>query len=104
LYRKESLPEKKARIQSADYRCISAHEYGSYKALLDFGIIDVNPEYLIPVDEAVSFFGNSSDLSVYDLGDNPPGYKTGDVIKFKLKYLGLAQVMNSQYIEKLIVN
>lgn len=73
---------------------------GSYKALLDFGIVDIDPKYLVPYDSTINFFGTSSDLSVYDLGNNDNGYKTGDVLRFHMKYLGLAQLMNAKYIEK----
>jgi predicted amino acid racemase len=70
---------------------------------LDFGILDVDADNLIPEDKSVSFFGNSSDLSVYDLGTNPNGYKTGDVIRFKLKYMAVAKLMYSQFVEKEII-
>ncbi len=75
----------------------------SFKAVLDFGILDVDADYLIPEDESITFFGNSSDLSVYDLGQNPCNYKTGDVNRFKLSYLAVAKLMYSQYVQKDIV-
>lgn len=103
LYRKESLPEKKARVLSDSHYELNANDYGSYKALLDFGIIDVSPKCLIPQDNEVKYFGSSSDLSVYDLGENYQCYKTGDIIRFKMSYLGLAQLMNSKYIAKFVI-
>ena len=75
----------------------------SYKALLNFGILDVDAHNLIPMDESVRFFGNSSDLTVYDLGDNTHGYKVGDVINFKVNYMAVAKLMTSRYIEKAII-
>jgi len=103
LYRKESLPEKKVRLTSKSKEELNQREYGSYKALVDFGNIDVDPRNLISLDKKVRFFGNSSDLSVYDLGENLREYKTGDVLRFTMKYIGLAQLMNSKYIEKTFV-
>ncbi len=100
IYRKESLPEKKTRLSARDAGRPASQEYGSYKALVDFGKIDVDPRNLVSKDRKVKFFGNSSDLTVYDVGENTKKYKTGDVLTFKLKYMGLAQLMNSKYIEK----
>jgi predicted amino acid racemase len=100
LYRKESLPEKRARMLYDDTNYEETDLEGSYKALLDFGIVDIDPKYLVPYDSTINFFGTSSDLSVYDLGNNDNGYKTGDVLRFHMKYLGLAQLMNAKYIEK----
>lgn len=76
----------------------------SYKAIMDFGALDVDAEYLVPEDPEISFFGNSSDLTVYDLGDNPRGYKTGDTMRFRLKYMAVAKLMYSRFIEKDIIN
>jgi len=100
LYRKESLPEKNLRLSANNVAGSASTEHGSYKALVDFGKIDVDPRNLISTDKKVKFFGNSSDLSVYDLGENTRGYNVGDVLTFKLKYMGLTRLMNSKYIEK----
>jgi predicted amino acid racemase len=100
LYRKESLPEKKIRLRTKGAGKLTSGEYGSYKALVDFGKIDVDPRNLISIDKKVKFFGNSSDLSVYDLGENSQGYNVGDVLTFRLNYMGVAQLMNSKYIKK----
>lgn len=103
LYRKESFPEKRSKALLKTRENNNYHqELESYKALVDFGIIDVSPDYLIPMDDSIDFFGNSSDLSVYDLGENINSYKTGGNLKFNVNYLGLAQLMNSKYIEKKI--
>lgn len=75
----------------------------NYRAVVDFGILDVDAEFLIPEDPTVVFSGNSSDMTVYDLGDNPSNYETGDVIRFKLKYLAVAKLMASSYVEKKLV-
>lgn len=74
----------------------------TYKALLDFGILDVEAHHLIPKDNSIKFFGNSSDMSVYDLGDNANGYKIGDTISFKVNYMAVANIMTSNYVEKVI--
>ena len=101
LYRKHSLPDGVLSEAAIGHSSIPSEDLGSsFKAVLDFGILDVDAEYLIPEDESISFFGNSSDLSVYDLGENSHNYKTGDVVRFKLSYLAVAKLMYSQYVQK----
>ena len=76
----------------------------SFKAVMDFGILDVDADNLLPEDPDIRFFGNSSDLTVYDLGDNPRGYKTGDNLRFGLKYMAVAKLMYSRFVEKELVD
>jgi len=104
LYKKEQQPDGTicdgavghvARYNPSDQQ--------SFRAILDFGELDVDHDNLIPEDPNVRFFGNSSDLTVYDLGDNPQHYTTGDTIRFGLKYMGLAKLMYSRFVEKVMV-
>lgn len=74
-----------------------------YRAIMDFGELDVDYGNLIPEDPTIEFFGNSSDLTVYDLGDNPHHYKTGDKVRFRLKYMAVAKLMYSRFVEKKLV-
>ena len=75
----------------------------SYRAILDFGSLDVNPDYLKPKDKDVQFFGNSSDMTVYDLKDNKFNLKEGDTITFNVNYMGVANIMNSRFVDKDII-
>jgi len=105
LYRKDSLPDGEvSEAAVGHFSAMPEESTASFKAILDFGILDVDADYLIPEDDNISFFGNSSDLSVYDLGENPRNYRTGDVIRFKLSYLAVAKLMYSQFIQKDIVS
>ena len=40
---------------------------------------------------------------IVDLGDNPNDYNVGDLLSFKLKYMGALRLLNSDYIEKRVV-
>jgi predicted amino acid racemase len=51
-------------------------------------------------DEEFEITGASSDMIVLDLGENKQGYKVGDLVSFKLKYMGALALFNSDYIEK----
>lgn len=81
---------------------IVSDDYGktSYRAIIDIGVLDIQPDYLIPIDEEIKILDASSDMLVLDVGTNAKGYKVGDKIRFKLKYMGALGLMSSDYIEK----
>lgn len=81
---------------------IDDSDYGktSWRALLDVGLLDIGPDFLIPIDKNMELAGASSDILVIDLGKNPRKYKVGDFIKFKLKYMGALRLFNSDYVIK----
>jgi predicted amino acid racemase len=64
--------------------------------------LDVQPSFLISDDEHVHIIEASSDMLVVDLGDSAHNYRVGDVMSFKLKYMGALSVMNSRYIDKVV--
>ena len=72
------------------------------RAIIDVGLLDVDIKHLEFVDKDISIAGASSDVIVIDLGDNEKGYKVGDVIEFKLDYMGTLRIINSKYIDKRI--
>jgi predicted amino acid racemase len=103
LYKKDSMPD--GQISDAAVGHVAAEESKdlSFKAILDFGELDVDHDNLIPEDNGIKFFGNSSDLTVYNLNDNPNHYTTGDIIRFRLKYMAVAKLMYSRFVEKVLV-
>lgn len=76
----------------------------SYRAIIDIGVLDIQPNYLIPVDDNIAISDASSDMLILDMGSNPKGYKVGDMIRFKLKYMGALGLMSSDYIEKRVAD
>jgi ornithine racemase len=75
----------------------------AYRAILDLGLLDINSENLELADKTISICGASSDMLVVELGSGKPEYKVGDLIEFKINYMGALQIMNSDYIEKKLV-
>lgn len=73
-----------------------------YRAIVDIGYLDINPEYLIPTDKNMNIVDASSDMLVIDVGENRQNYKVGDLINFQLKYMGALGLMNSSYIDKIV--
>lgn len=83
---------------------IDKDEYGetSYRAILDIGYLDINPDHLINVQDDVKIADASSDMLILDVGDNKEGYEVGDFIRFRMKYMGALGIMNSDYIDKIV--
>ena len=100
LYKKESQPDGIVGEAAVGHTAVTDVEGESYKAILDFGILDVDPAHVQPKPRNVRFFGNSSDMTVFDLGKNRRHFKTGDVITFRPDYMAVAKLMNSKFIEK----
>ncbi len=84
---------------------VNPEDYGkkSWRALIDIGLLDISPDFLIPMDKTMEIAGASSDIVVIDLGSNPKNYKVGHFLKFKLKYMGALALFNSDYINKKLV-
>ncbi|MCK5822990.1 MAG: alanine racemase [Bacteroidales bacterium] len=76
----------------------------SNRAIIDLGLLDAETDHLEFVDKSLKFAGASSDMIVVDLDENKKKYKVGDLVEFKLNYMGLLRIMNSKYIEKKIKN
>jgi ornithine racemase len=74
----------------------------STRAIVDIGQLDINPDFLIPVNPEVKVVDASSDMLVLDVGDNPRGLKVGDTVSFSMKYMGALGIMNSRYIDKIV--
>jgi predicted amino acid racemase len=80
-------------------------DYGKniVQAIIDIGLLDVSEEFLIPDDPEITLGGASSDMLIVDLGKSRGKYNIGDVISFRLKYMGALHLFNSNYIEKRVV-
>lgn len=85
---------------------IDTELYGksSFRAILDIGLLDVDPKYLIPKDHSFEILGASSDMIIINLGENPAEYKVGDTLNFELKYMGALGLLNSDYVEKKVIS
>lgn len=75
------------------------------RAIIDVGLLDVSkPDFLTPTNPSLKIIGASSDMLVLDLNESEKEYKVGDIIQFKMTYMGALRVMNSYYIEKRLVD
>jgi predicted amino acid racemase len=89
-----------------DTAAIDESLYGksSYRAIIDIGLLDVDPKYLIPSDDEYEILGASSDMLIINLGQNPNKYKVGDTLNFDMKYMGALSLLNSDYIDKKFID
>ncbi len=74
----------------------------SYRAILDFGIIDTDKEHIQFLDPEIKIVGISSDMTVVNIGNNPNKYKVGDFIEIKLDYISALKILHSKYVEKIV--
>lgn len=85
---------------------INPEDYGKShsRGILDIGLLDISKtEFLTPVNKEITFIGASSDMLVIDLSNTTKKYKIGDLVSFRMNYMGALRVMNSEYIEKRLV-
>jgi predicted amino acid racemase len=75
----------------------------SFRAIIDMGLLDVDEKHISLLDKDIEIVGASSDMIVIDLGNNEKGLKVGDLLEFKMDYMGILRILNSNYIEKRVV-
>jgi predicted amino acid racemase len=76
----------------------------SFRAIVDIGLLDVDPKYLMAADDSIEILGASSDMLIMNLGENPNNYQVGDVLTFDLKYMGALGILNSNYVDKKVID
>lgn len=80
----------------------------SYKAILDFGLLDVDQDGLVSDDKEIKLVGITSDMTVVDIGDNrnknkSKKYKVGDHLCLDPSYMAVARLLSSKFIEKVFI-
>ncbi|MCP4133628.1 MAG: alanine/ornithine racemase family PLP-dependent enzyme [bacterium] len=83
------------------------HEIATVKAILDFGKLDVSGAEILPGDTSTTLVGMTSDMSIYDLGNNKEEdgrarYHVGDKFYFSTNYMSIAQLLHSKFVNKII--
>ena len=74
----------------------------SLRAILDIGLLDMQPQYIESDDADITIVDASSDMLVIDISNSKKNYKIGDLVAFKIRYMGALYLLNSDYIEKTI--
>lgn len=107
MERKENQPDGIISEGNVGHAAIIEGTEPSYKAITDFGILDVDTNDIVPKDGNIKFIGTTSDMTVYDLGTfnrkKSQKYEVGSLIRFKPNYMAVARLMNSRFIEKKVI-
>lgn len=74
------------------------------RAILDVGWLDLDPEFLEPIEDDVEIVDVSSDMTVVDVGSRGEPTRVGDKLRFELRYMGALKLLNSDYIDKVVVD
>lgn len=79
-------------------------DYGQivHRAIVDVGVLDVNPDFIFPLDHSVKIGAASSDMLVVEIPSDS-NYKIGNVIEFRVEYMAALRLLNSFYIEKVVI-
>ncbi len=74
-----------------------------FRAIMDFGTIDIDPEEeLTCFDKNVNYIGTTSDMTVFEIGKKKGDHNMGECLAFKPNYMGVAKLMYSSHIKKII--
>jgi len=73
------------------------------RAIVAMGRQDIDPSGLIPLDQAISIVGASSDHTILDVTHSKREYKVGDTVEFVMEYGALLRAMTSEYVKKVTV-
>lgn len=73
------------------------------RAIIDVGVLDVDPKYLIPKNKELKVLGASSDMLVIDISKSRYKYTVGTTMSFQVKYMGALSLLNSRYISKKVI-
>lgn len=84
---------------------IDEADYGkfSWRAILDVGLLDIDPKYLSPENKDIQVIDASSDMLIVDLGSKHDTWTVGDLVPFNLTYMGALALLNSNYIDKRLI-
>lgn len=103
LKKKRSKPDGKIGSANIGHTSNKFSKTETYRAIVDFGILDVDAEKLKPKSKNIFFIGTTSDMSVYDLKKNTiiNGKKkeVGSTIEFIPNYMAVAKLFLSKYTE-----
>ncbi len=73
------------------------------RAIVDVGLLELDPKFMKPMDPGIKILGASSDMLILEITSQAKKYRIGSMIKFTIDYMGVLGLMNSKYIDKEVV-
>ncbi len=102
IYDKPTLPEGEIGVNAFGEK-VSYEDRGIVtRAILGFGVQDVNFENLVPRTNDIEILGASSDHTLIEVKNGD--YKIGDIISFDVEYGSLLTLATSEYVYKEVEN
>lgn len=84
----------------------SEEEKGKFstRAIVDVGLLDIDHKDILPMLPDIEIIGASSDMLILELGENSQNFAVGDTINFSMNYMAVLRAMNSDYVDKKVVD
>lgn len=76
----------------------------SVRAIVDLGVLDIDVKQVHPLTKGIEVLGASSDMMILDISDAKINLKVGDELNFGVSYLAVLRAMNSDYVDKKVIN
>lgn len=76
----------------------------SCRAIVDLGVLDIDVKQVYPLDENIEVLGASSDMMILNITDENKEINVGDELNFGVSYLAVLRAMNSDYVDKKVIN
>lgn len=76
----------------------------SVRAIVDLGVLDIDIKQVYPLQEGIEVLGASSDMMILNITDDTKNLKVGDELNFGVRYLAVLRAMNSDYVDKKVIN
>ncbi|MCJ8152776.1 alanine/ornithine racemase family PLP-dependent enzyme [Chryseobacterium sp. SSA4.19] len=72
----------------------------SVRAIVDVGLLDIDPKQIFPLEEGLEIIGASSDMMILNSTEENSALKVGDTVDFGMNYMAVLRAMNSDYVDK----
>jgi len=76
----------------------------SCRAIVDLGVLDIDVKQVYPLGEGIEILGASSDMMILNITDENKEVNVGDELDFGVSYLAVLRAMNSDYVDKKVIN
>jgi len=76
----------------------------SLRAIVDLGVLDIDVKQVYPLNEGIEVLGASSDMMILNITDDKIDLKVGDELDFGVSYLAVLRAMNSDYVDKKVID
>ena len=103
LSQKPSLPAAQTGVDAFGKKVFFKDMGERTKALLNFGVIDVDPYDLTPTTPGINIIGATSNYTLCDVSHCNANLSVGTCLEFRMGYSAMARAMASRYVRKTVL-